>query len=308
MPWWGSSHGEDTGATPTAATFVRTEQPTEDASGFVSLMDQVDLTPAVSPSSAKPGRQVDFSADDDDLGLGNSQKALNHSPVAGSEKAAPREPQKRPELANPPASSGWLSRIWGRSGEQQSGPVKANLGEETAFHYDKDLKRWVNKKGGASSTPSTPPPPPQKAQQQSGPVKANLGDETSFYYDKELKRWVNKKAGATPSGPATPPPPPPRAQTASPSVARPSTASPPPGLPRGPPLSPRPASTMGNGPPKAPPPRARSNLVPTDDESGSVPSTPPPPSGLSTPPSRPKSQASGKRNIRSRYVDVFQQQ
>ena len=26
------------------------------------------------------------------------------------------------------------------------GPIKAKLGEESSFYYDKDLKKWVNKK------------------------------------------------------------------------------------------------------------------------------------------------------------------
>ena len=46
--------------------------------------------------------------------------------------------------------SGWLSRWWkggNTSGDGTTkGPVKVNLGEENSFYYDKDLKRWVNKK------------------------------------------------------------------------------------------------------------------------------------------------------------------
>lgn len=33
------------------------------------------------------------------------------------------------------------------------GPVKANLGEQTSFVYDPDLKRWVNKKVNTASFP-----------------------------------------------------------------------------------------------------------------------------------------------------------
>ena len=42
-----------------------------------------------------------------------------------------------------PTSGSWLSRWWKKEG---NGPIKANLGEETAFYYDKELKKWVNKK------------------------------------------------------------------------------------------------------------------------------------------------------------------
>ena len=41
-------------------------------------------------------------------------------------------------------SSSWFSRWWSKEGS--SGPVKATLGEESSFVYDKELKRWVNKK------------------------------------------------------------------------------------------------------------------------------------------------------------------
>jgi hypothetical protein len=43
-------------------------------------------------------------------------------------------------------SSSWLSRWWNKEGS--SAPIKATLGEESSFVYDKELKRWVNKKVG----------------------------------------------------------------------------------------------------------------------------------------------------------------
>jgi hypothetical protein len=42
------------------------------------------------------------------------------------------------------ATGSWLSKWWKK--DSAPGPVKANLGDETAFYYDKELKRWVNKK------------------------------------------------------------------------------------------------------------------------------------------------------------------
>lgn len=49
---------------------------------------------------------------------------------------------------DPPAasSSSWLGRWWKKDTAAAPGPIKASLGEETSFVYDKDLKRWVNKK------------------------------------------------------------------------------------------------------------------------------------------------------------------
>jgi hypothetical protein len=69
---------------------------------------------------------------------------------------------------------------------------------------------------------------------------------------------------------------------------------------------PRPASAIGvttEPPTKVPAPRIRSNLAPALAETISG----PPMSPSSTPPpGRPRSQAA-KRNVRNRYVDVFQQ-
>jgi hypothetical protein len=59
---------------------------------------------------------------------------------------------------------GWFGGWFGGKKEQMpgNGPVRAKLGEQNSFYWDKDLNKWVNKKGGAdAATPaaSTPPPP-----------------------------------------------------------------------------------------------------------------------------------------------------
>ncbi|KAJ6502501.1 Sec23-binding domain of Sec16-domain-containing protein [Mycena sanguinolenta] len=269
VSWWGSSSyaNDSANQTPMAATFVQVDSGISSSSeGFVSLMDNSSYS--VAPvAKDRGGRQSSTAKDveeDEDLGFGNSKSAPKKekeetSSTSAAEAAAPQRPDARPVPAAS-SSGSWLGRWWRRS--------------------------------------DTPAP---------GPVKANLGEETSFYYDKEQKRWVNKKAGAEEVKPAAPPPPPSRSQTASPGMGmngpRAGTATPPP--PRsasvadmaGPPLG---KSTM----------RVKSNLVPTP-EAVSLPGsplrqstlTPPPP-----PPNRPKSQASSKRAVRSRYVDVFQQE
>ena len=43
------------------------------------------------------------------------------------------------------ASSGWLSRLWKRSDTSPPGAVKANLGDQSSFYFDKELGKWVNK-------------------------------------------------------------------------------------------------------------------------------------------------------------------
>lgn len=49
----------------------------------------------------------------------------------------------------------------GGGGGSGGGPIRAKLGEENSFYYDKDLKKWVNKKDPGSAEPvrATPPPP-----------------------------------------------------------------------------------------------------------------------------------------------------
>jgi len=49
------------------------------------------------------------------------------------------------------APSGWFGRWWKR-GDPTSGPVKASLGEKNAFYYDKEQKRWVNRKVSGQTT------------------------------------------------------------------------------------------------------------------------------------------------------------
>jgi hypothetical protein len=69
-------------------------------------------------------------------------------PCASIDPAAPAVKEE----AKP--TSSWLGKLWGGKKEATppatpgtpSAPIKAKLGEESAFYFDKDLKRWVNKK------------------------------------------------------------------------------------------------------------------------------------------------------------------
>lgn len=133
----------------------------------------------------------------------------------------------RTELSRLAASSGgWLSRLWKRGDSTSPGPVKANLGEQSAFYYDKELKRWVNK---------------------------NVRDFNSICIDirsRELTHLQTPPEANKP--PATAPPP--RAQTVSPAAS----------APRVPPGRPATAIDLTDGPPRKPPMRVRSNLVPSE--------------------------------------------
>ncbi|KAI0780829.1 Sec23-binding domain of Sec16-domain-containing protein [Trametes elegans] len=275
---WGWGVSESDASTPTASTFVHLdEQPSssDSNSGFISLMDDpmLSMTPTATKQQGSPlprPSTYTLEEEEDDLGLGNSsfrpkkaETQENGDTTAG--KAAKEEETPKPAEAakpeiKPSASSGWLSRLW--------------------------------KRGDTATTPA--------------PVKANLGEESSFYYDKELKRWVNKNAPPEAAKPAAPPPPP-RAQTASPGR---SFGTMPPPSPMGPPPA-RPATAhpidITSEPPRRAPPRVRSNLVPSDADGPSTPPSPMPPSGTPPPPAG-RARPAAKRNVRSRYVDVFAQE
>ncbi|TFK29953.1 hypothetical protein FA15DRAFT_752087 [Coprinopsis marcescibilis] len=272
--WWDYSSNEQT---PTAEN-----EPGPEPSGeFISLMDSqgFEYAPAPAPARAVPAPSQNRNEEEDaeDLGFGNSKKSEADEGNAEAKKQQPAAASSKPELGSDKkqdgAGGGWLSRWFKASNSNESpGPIKASLGEENSFYYDKDQKRWVNKRNG----PEPPKPEPG------------------------------------------PPPPPSRAQTASPSKAamRPSPLG-----NNAPPT--RSTSAMdfqgptGGGSAPPPPSRVRSNLVPASDAAppppmgGSRPSSAAsmtgPPSTHSGPPSRPRSQAT-KKNLRSRYVDVFSQE
>ncbi|KAI6166996.1 Sec23-binding domain of Sec16-domain-containing protein [Pisolithus thermaeus] len=238
--WWNSLSNADSSTTPVATTFVK--------------VDALSATPS---SGAVPRRlDTTFEDEEDDLGLSNSAF-------------------KKPE--------------------ECAKPVKGDSPSPTP--PQEPAVPTEDKSGSSPTTQAAVSEAP-------GPVKANLGEETSFYYDKELKRWVNKKAGAEGAQPVAPTPPPPvRAQTASPSQARrPTTGGPPIALPLA-----RTASAIDLTSPK-PSMRPRSNLVPPEVACHSHYSNLDLGAGIAPPPmGRPRSQAA-KKNVRSRYVDVFQQE
>ncbi|KAG1808528.1 hypothetical protein EV424DRAFT_1269760, partial [Suillus variegatus] len=122
--------------------------------GFISLMDDPVLAVAPSPSMPTHQLQPSFEDEDEDLGFGNNANKRERPAGSGSSEksATPVEDVKKTEEkkdANPPATasaapSSWLGRFWKRF-ETAPGPIKASLGDQSAFYYDKDLKCWVNK-------------------------------------------------------------------------------------------------------------------------------------------------------------------
>ena len=85
-------------------------------------------------------------------------------------RAAEEDAKKDKEAKDTGAKSSWFGGWLGGKAkspeENQTGtkakPIKAKLGEEMSLEFDKDLKKWVNKKGGADAirvAAPTPPPP-----------------------------------------------------------------------------------------------------------------------------------------------------
>ncbi|KXN89245.1 COPII coat assembly protein sec-16 [Leucoagaricus sp. SymC.cos] len=294
VTWWGSSGygSNDNGKTPTVAHFEKVEDTHGgvDNNGFFSpMMNQKFMVGPQSTSPASGHRQYSYEEDDeDDLGLGNNSNKTKEQtsesngpqdtkPVAAAATSAPAQ-EKKPDT--PTQSSGWFSRWWGRKDNTSGGPIKASLGEESSFYYDKELKRWVNKKAGAETPKAAVPPPPPRAQTAS---PAMTGP---------------KPGGGPPSRPPSGPPGPPSNGANGHALGRPASAI-----------------DLTTSPPTSKPiMRVRSNLAPPGVDS--APPTPtgtrlaPGPAGAATggPPTRPKSSTSQKRNVRSRYVDVFAQE
>lgn len=196
----------------------------------------------------------------------------------GNGLIAERDLHIAPTEAKASGGGSWLPWKWGSKKEEPStpGPVKAKLGEESSFYYDKELKRWVNKKGGdTGAAPAALPPPPSRA-----PSRAQT---------------------ASPSQMAPPPP----------SLSR--GATPPP-RPQSSTLAP--SSTLKPLTSVVPPRRSHlaESYVPSPDTS--APPTPTSDAGptrsriidpdLVPPPSRASN--SSKRKGKSRYIDVFQQE
>jgi hypothetical protein len=244
------------------------------------------------PKRRKPMMDDD---DDDDIvaraaalkSQGSSSKSeADRQADAAFRAAAEADAARGQDDKNDKDKKGWFGGWFGGKKEQMpgagNGPVRAKLGEQNSFYFDKDLNKWVNKKGGAdAATPAASTPPPPR-----GPP--------------------SRVASAAASGPPSMGPP---SRAASGAGSRPPTSSGPP-LGSGPPSGPpsrvgTPASMSGtpsvlNGPGAAglmPPPRPSSSLSHAsslDDLLGG-----PPSAGTK------KSTVKGGKKKGGRYVDVM---
>lgn len=124
---------------------------------------------------AAPKKKQAYGDEDEDTEMEKRAAALKKQQAADADRAADEAFRKAAEADAARDKSGgaggqkkgWLGGWFGGGkkdpGMPQTGPIKAKLGEENSFYFDKDLGKWVNKKGGpdsgAASVTATPPPP-----------------------------------------------------------------------------------------------------------------------------------------------------
>ncbi|KAL1583061.1 hypothetical protein WHR41_08442 [Cladosporium halotolerans] len=151
---------------------------------------------------------------------------------------------------------GWFGGWFGGKKEQApgNGPVRAKLGEESSFYFDKDLNKWVNKKGGAdAATPAaaTPPPPkgpPSRVASAAASAPPTMGPPSRAASGGSLAAMGSRpptSSGPVPIGSGPPSNPPSRAGTPASLAGTPPTALSGPGA-AGLMPPPRPSSSLSN--------------------------------------------------------------
>ncbi|KAJ5333410.1 uncharacterized protein N7506_007193 [Penicillium brevicompactum] len=136
----------------------------EPASADTGMNDASQNDEDSSISDEQPKKKSIMDDDDDDLAARSAalQKAENDRLAKEAFAKAAEEDAKK---GSQPGKKGWFGGWFGGGKKEENntggGPIRAKLGEESSFYYDKDLKKWVNKKDPGSAAPvrATPPPP-----------------------------------------------------------------------------------------------------------------------------------------------------
>ena len=125
------------------------------------------VPPAVGSTSSQPNPTDDAAV---------RRRAADAAADEAFKKAAEEDAKKDKGSTAAKAKGSWFGGWLGKKDDSLDSPgekkvIKARLGEESSFYYDKDLKRWINKKdpNSAQAGPKAAPPPPK------GPVGALRG-------------------------------------------------------------------------------------------------------------------------------------
>ncbi|KAG8532034.1 uncharacterized protein KY384_003670 [Bacidia gigantensis] len=136
--------------------------------------------PDVPPTEVSPRREIsseigaDLDEDDDFEARAkvSRQKERDRKDREADEafrKAAEADAQRNNAPRLNSKKSGWFGGSWFGGSKEESNdsgnlnaPIKVKLGEESSFYFDKELGKWVNKKGGNTETISAATPPPPK--------------------------------------------------------------------------------------------------------------------------------------------------
>ena len=125
------------------------------------------VVPAVGSTSSQPNPTDDAAA---------RRRAADAAADEAFKKVAEEDAKKDQGSKAAKAKGSWFGGWLGKKDDSLDSPgekkvIKARLGEESSFYYDKDLKRWINKKdpNSVQAGPKAAPPPPK------GPVGALRG-------------------------------------------------------------------------------------------------------------------------------------
>ncbi|EEP78708.1 predicted protein [Uncinocarpus reesii 1704] len=138
-----------------------TYEPPSLSTGYEPPSYSTDVAEGEESEEVKPKKKsfMDDDGDDDFMAraaqLRSVEKVRINREADEAFKKAAEADAKRPPTAE---KKGWFS---GWFGKKEAGPVRADLGDDNAFYFDKELNRWINKNdsGGTAAAAATPPPP-----------------------------------------------------------------------------------------------------------------------------------------------------
>ncbi|KAI1942511.1 vesicle coat component [Ophidiomyces ophidiicola] len=145
------------------------QPPTYDPPSLSTGYEPPSYTP-YSPEEENPGQEakprqsfMDGDSDGDGEFMARAKKLAEKARLdreaAEAVKRAAEEDAKRPAASE---KKGWFTGWFGKKeNPNSSGPVRADLGDDNSFYFNKELNRWVNKNdpGGATAVAAPPPPP-----------------------------------------------------------------------------------------------------------------------------------------------------